>query len=238
MKTEEIVQGSAEWLQARCGRITASRMADVLATLKRKEGEAAVRANYKAELVAERLTGSAADHYVSYWMERGTELEPLARAAYEMETGNMVDQAGFFVHPEIPCFGASPDGLIGAAGGLELKAPKITTHIRYMLEGVIPEEYEPQMSSGMACTGREWWDFYSYCPEMPIHLQTFIRRLHRNPERMFTIETAVRQFDEEIEALISKLGGCIETKQQAPAKEDPESITAEDVAWAVRGFKD
>lgn len=198
------VQGSPEWLQERCGRITASRIVDVLAVLK-KGGESAARAAYRMELVAERLTGRSAQHFVSNEMLGGIENEVLARGAYEVETDNSVDLVGFYTHPEMDFAGASPDGVIGGEGCIEIKCPKTSTHIGWMLAGVIPPEHVPQMAFEMACTGRKWCDFVSFDPRLPVHLQLFIRRMERDDESITDIEAAVCQMDAEVDAILNRL---------------------------------
>ena len=157
---EEIIQGSAEWMAQRCGRITASRIADVLA--KTKTGESASRANYAAQLVAERLTGTVAETFVSKEMERGITVEPLARTSYEILRGVDVDQVAFIQHPTIERSGASPDGLVGLDGLIECKAPNTATHIGYAVTRVIPTKYQLQMLWQISVMGREWCDFVSY----------------------------------------------------------------------------
>lgn len=204
MRTIDCIQGSAEWLAARCGKITASRMADVLSVLK-KGGEGADRRNYRIELIAERLSGRYEDHYVSPEMAWGSEFEEMARAAYEIQTGTMADTAGFVLHPCFDFAGASPDALIGDDGGLEIKCPKTTTHIRWMMAGTVPEEHQPQMLWNMACCERAWWDFVSFDPRLPEGLKTFIVRLPRDEARIAEMECEVERFNEEVEAAIAAL---------------------------------
>lgn len=205
MQVVECVQGSAAWFEARVGCVTASRVADVLAKLKRKDGEAAARYNYRIQLLSESLTGQPDPHYVSTWMKEGIENEPLARTAYELKTGNDVELVGFVLHPSIDRCGASPDGLIGRDGLIEIKCPKTTTHIEYLLAGVVPDEYKAQMLWQMACTGRQWCDFVSYDPRLPEHLQLFIVRLTRDDKEIADMEQKVEQFIAEIDALAAKL---------------------------------
>lgn len=198
-------QGSSDWFQARCGRVTASRIVDVMNFLK-KGGEGADRKSYKSQIIAEILTGEVVmDGYLSPAMMHGNDFEELARTCYEVNGGAEVDLIGFAVHPTIPRAGASPDGLVGELGGLELKCPKTETHLRYLLAGEVPEEYQPQMYFGMACTGREWWDFASYDPRLPEPLQLFTKRLHRDPMRIAEIEDAVVLFLSEVDAAIAAL---------------------------------
>jgi hypothetical protein len=199
-------QGSDVWLKAREGRITASRLVDVLNYLK-KGGESQKRADYRTELVAERLTGLAEDRYVSPEMKWGILQEPFARSAYEVETGNFLDLVGFVLHPTMDFSGASPDGLYGLRGGCEFKCPKSTTHIEYMLAGVVPEEYVPQMTWEMACCERDWIDFVSYDPRMPEDLQLFICRLMRDEAKIKEYEAEVLKFEGEINSQIARLRG-------------------------------
>lgn len=198
-------QHTAEWIMARVGKVTGSRMCDVMAKLKRKEGESAARYGYKMEIVAEMLTGRAMDHYCSPDMERGTDLEPLARATYEIERNVMVEQVGFIQHGTIERFGSSPDGLVGDTGLIEIKAPRIMTHLQYIMDGEIPEDYQWQMLAAMACTGREWCDFVSYCPDLPDDLQLFVRRLPRNQPLIAAMELEVIQFLKEVDQSIERL---------------------------------
>lgn len=212
MRHIDVPQGSAAWLDARCGKITASRIADVLDTLK-KGGEGAGRRNYRIELVAERLAGRAEDHYVSADMERGTYLESQARTAYEIERNVMVETAGLILHPTYDYTAGSPDGLIGDDGGLEIKVPRMTTHIKWMLEDVVPEEHQAQCLWNMKCAERSWWDFESYCPELP-GLETFVVRMPRDEQRINEIEYAVAKFNEEVDAVIESL----KPRMKAPAR--------------------
>lgn len=214
MRRIDVVQGSAAWLEARCGRITASRIADVLAVLK-KGGEGADRRNYRIELVAERLSGRTEDHYVSPEMEWGTLLEDEARTAYEMETGEMVETVGLILHPTFDYAAASPDGLVGDKGGIEIKCPKTTTHIKWMLAGTVPEEHAAQCLWNMACAERDWWDFVSYDPRLPDGLRIFTVRMHRDEELVFAIQAGVCEFNEEVDALVTELRQRI---KEVPAK--------------------
>ncbi len=205
MRFVDCEQNSAEWICARTGRITASRIGDMMATLKRG-GEAASRRDYRAELIAERLTGRAEEHYISKEMQFGTEQEPFARTAYEIKTENTVDQVGFILHPQLDFTGASPDGLIGRDGGLELKCPKTTTHLAYMMAGTVPKEYQDQMLWNMACAEREWWDFASYDSRLPEKLKLFIVRMPRDEARIGEIEREVLKLNSEIEDIYTQLG--------------------------------
>ena len=205
MRIVDCEQNSAEWISVRTGRITASRMCDLMATLKRG-GEAASRRDYRAELIAERLTGKTEDRYLSKEMQFGIEQEPFARTAYEIRTENMVDQAGFIFHPRLDFSGASPDGLIGQDGGLELKCPKTTTHLAYLAAGTVPKEYEHQLLWNMACAEREWWDFASFDPRLPEKLRLFIVRMPRDEARIGEIEQEVLTLNSEIQDVCAQLG--------------------------------
>lgn len=204
MRVIQCEQGSAEWLQLRCGKITASRICDVMAMLKRG-GEGAERRNYRVDLVAERLSGRTEDHYVSPEMAWGTEYETRARTEYEMDAGEMVETVGFILHPTIDYAGASPDGLIGSDGGLEIKCPKTATHIRWMLANQVPVEHQAQMQWNMCCAGRAWWDFASYDPRLPDGLKLFVVRLGRDDGHIAEIEEAVINFNLEVEEVASFL---------------------------------
>lgn len=197
------VQGTDAWLQERCGKVTASRIADLMA--KTRSGWGASRANYAAQLVAERLTGCVTPSFTNAAMIHGTETEPEARRAYEFFIDRDVQQVGFIPHPEIENAGASPDGLIGDDGLLELKAPQTATHIDTLLSGAIPDKYYKQMQFQMACTGREWCDFASYDPRLPERMRLFTKRVERDAEAIAEIETEVRAFLAEIGETVAKL---------------------------------
>lgn len=190
-------QGTPEWRAERAGKITASRIADMLATI--KTGESASRRNYRAELVAERLSGSPIDSFVSSAMKWGIEQEIFARAAYEMATGKFVDNSGFIDHPAIKMCGASPDGLIEDDGIVEIKCPNTDTHISYLKAGKVPSEYEKQMMWQMAVTGRKWNDFVSFDPRMPVTHQLFVRRLYRDDEKIKAMSEEVIKFGKEVD---------------------------------------
>ena len=195
-----IIQGSQEWFEQRLGRVTASRLVDVLAKV--KSGEAAARANYRAELVAERLTGKPTESFSSPAMKWGTEAEPLARAAYEAEFGVLVDEVGMIQHPAIEWAGASPDGLVGKDGLLEIKAPNTKTHIDTLLANEAPAQYLPQMMWQMACTGRAWCDFVSFDPRLPADMQMFVKRVHRDND-------LIARYEQEVIVFLSEVGDTI-----------------------------
>lgn len=196
-------QGSQEWLQERLGHVTASRLADVLATV--KTGEAASRRNYRAELVAQRLTGTVESGYTNAAVQWGTDNEPIARSEYEVRKSVFVDQVGFIKHPTILWAGASPDGLVGADGLIEIKCPNTATHIDTLLSQTIPSQYEKQMLWQIACTGRAWCDFVSFDPRLPSDLSFFCKRFNPSMEQIKEAEQAVITFLAEVEETLSKL---------------------------------
>lgn len=199
----EIVQGTPEWFAARLGKVTASRVADVMA--KTKTGWGADRANYMAELIAERLTGEAAASYTNAAMQWGTDQEPNARAAYEFRTDKTVDLIGFAPHPKIEMAGASPDGLVDADGLVEIKCPNTATHIDTLLGAVVPGKYITQMQFQMACTGRKWCDFVSYDPRLPESMSIFVARVQRDDKAIAEMESLVGAFLVEIDQKVSEL---------------------------------
>jgi putative phage-type endonuclease len=201
--TEDLVQGSEEWLRARCGLVTASRVADVIA--KTKSGWGASRANYMAELIAERLTGQPAERFTNAAMQWGTDTEPQARAAYEFFMDATVAQVGLVKHPTIAESAASPDGLVGDDGLLEAKCPNTSTHIDTLLNGAVPSKYMTQMQWQLACTGRQWCDFVSFDPRLPGDLSMFCRRVHRDDARIAELEKDVADFLAELAEKIAKL---------------------------------
>ena len=199
-----IEQGTEAWHQMRLGKITASRIADVIAQI--KTGEAASRADYRVELVCERLTGTHADGYTNAHMERGTELEPIARAWYEVERATFVKQVAFVDHPTIAMSGASPDGIVDD-GLIEIKCPMAKTHVKYLLDDKVPAKYIPQMAWQMACTHSKWVDFVSFCPELPKDMQLFIKRYERDDAYIAELESKVVEFNNEVEQVITRLKG-------------------------------
>jgi putative phage-type endonuclease len=195
-------QRTDEWFAARLGKVTASRVADVVA--KTKTGYSASRENYMADLIVERLTGQKASSFSNASMEWGTEQEPNARAAYSARTGELVEEVGFIDHPTIPMSGASPDGLVNE-GCVEFKAPNTATHLEYLLAGKPVEKYVTQLQWQMACTRRPWCDFVSYDPRLPEHLQLLIVRVPRDDKRIAELEAEVRKFLAEVDEKVTKL---------------------------------
>ncbi len=199
-----MIQGTADWFAARCGKITASRVGE--ATKRTQKGAwGAERRTVMTELVAERLTGQAAQHFVSAAMRWGTEQQAAAAQAYTFLTGREVSDVGLINHPRIKDSGASPDGLIGDDGGIEIKCPITENHIATLLASEVPAEHLPQIHWGIACSGRAYWDFVSYDPRMPAHLQCFIARVERDDVAIAALETDVVTFLDELGAKVERL---------------------------------
>lgn len=196
-------QGSIEWVQARLGKATASRIADIVA--KTKSGYSTSRANYAAELLCERLTGEQAARYVSAEMQWGTDKEPEAIAAYAWETDTEPEECGFYIHPRLEMAGASPDRLVGDDGLIEVKCPLTATHLETILGGSIPGRYLTQIQWQLGCTGRAWCDFVSFDPRCPPHLRLHIQRVKRDDAAIAELEKEVAAFLAEIDAKIALL---------------------------------
>jgi putative phage-type endonuclease len=196
-------QRTEEWFEARMGCVTASRTADVMAQT--KSGYSASRANYMADLICERLTGSRQAGFSSASMQWGTETEPQARMAYEIMTGSNVIETGFVLHAKIAGFGASPDGLIGEDGLIEIKCPNTATHIETLLNDKVPNKYIIQMHVQMICTERKWCDFVSFDPRLPVDMQMFVRRVECDEALAAQIVTEVQAFIAEMETKIEQL---------------------------------
>lgn len=210
-----IAQGSAEWFAQRAGKVTASRVADVVA--KTKTGWGASRANYAAQLVAERLTGNVEPTFTNAAMQWGTDKEPEAREAYEFHAGVFVDQVGMIDHPAIAMTGASPDGLVGDDGLVEIKCPNTATHIETLLSGKVPAKYVTQIAWQMACTGRAWCDFVSFDPRMPEHMRLFVRRVDRDDTLIATLEAEVSAFLTEVSETVAALTRAYPAEMQVAA---------------------
>lgn len=206
-------QGSSEWRAERCGRVTASRIADLMA--RTKTGYGASRANYMAELLCERLTGVPAERFVNDPMRWGTEQEPAAKIAYEFLFNATIEPAGFIPHPLIEMAGASPDGYVGSHGLVEFKAPNTATHVETLLSGAIPDKYVKQCQFQMACTGRHWVDFGSFDPRVPASMQLWVKRIERDAKFIGDIEDEVRAFIKELDAKIHELRSLYGDKEAA-----------------------
>ena len=196
-------QRSEEWFAARCGKVTASRVADIIA--RTKTGPSASRENYLAQLVCERMTGKPAESYSNAAMAWGTEQEPFARAAYESVKDVLVEEVGFVPHPSFSEAGASPDGLVGEFGLVEIKCPNTATHIQTLLEQKVPEKYNTQMQWQMACTQRHWCDYVSFDPRMAEGLQLFIKRIEFDPVFVGKLDKEIINFLLDLEDKITQL---------------------------------
>ena len=195
-------QGSPEWFAARLGNATASRIADVIA--RTRTGYGAPRSKYAIELSVERMTQQPIDQFVSKDMHWGMDWEPTARERYSDVAGATVKECGMIPHPTIANSGASPDGLVGRVGLLEIKCPRTTTMVDTVLSGEIPERYQAQMNWQLACTKRKWCDFVMFDPRLPKSSQIWIKRHHRNDEVIAKLEDEVAGFLIEVEAMTSR----------------------------------
>lgn len=196
-------QGSEAWFAARLGKVSASRVADVVA--KTKTGWGASRANYAADLIAERLTGVKAESYSNAAMQWGTDNEPAARKAYEFMAGNGVMTVGIVLHPSISMSCASPDGLVGDDGLVEIKCPNTATHLETLLGAPVADKYVKQMNWQMACAGRAWCDFVSFDPRLPGEMSLHITRIARDDALIKSLEADVSVFLSEIADKVARL---------------------------------
>lgn len=194
-----VPQGTPAWVRERIGHLTASNMWRAMATT--KKGESAERVKLKHEVLAERLADSAIDHVLTKDMQWGLDVEPEAKAAWQERTGLALLPAGFVRHREIEFFGASPDGFVVPDGLVEFKCPRTTTHVAWMLAGVVPEQHKPQMLAQLACTRRTWCDFVSFDPRLPAKTRLFIRRFEPDQHEIEEIEQAARLFLSEVETM-------------------------------------
>ena len=201
--TVNIEQRSNEWHQMRLGKVTASRVADILA--KTKAGASASRQNYLIELALQRTTGVIQESYSNSAMEWGVEQEQFAAIAYEVAKETFVEKTGFWPHETIKWLGVSPDRLVGADGLVEIKCPNTQTHLEYVESRKPPMKYLQQMQFQMACTGRQWCDFVSFDPRAPEGLQLFVKRVKRDDAYILELEAEVKKFLEEMETRIEKL---------------------------------
>jgi putative phage-type endonuclease len=208
MRIIECDQNTAQWLHERVGRITASRVGEALSKYKdaKKAGvDTAERYNYKIDLIAERLTGRSTENFMSPEMVWGRDHEEEASFAYEEQAKVMAVKVGFILHPRYDWSGASPDSLVGAHGGLEIKCPKTATHLKWMREGIVPEVHQDQVLWNMLCAEREWWDFASFDPRLPKGINLFTVRMHRDEGRLQKMEEDVVRFNEEVESIVAEL---------------------------------
>ena len=200
----ELLQRTEEWFAARRGKVTASRIEDIVRTI-RNGNYSAARKNYAAELVVQRLTGKDPEPLTGEFIEWGIEQEPFAREAYTKRTGLPVVEVGFIDHSSLAFAGASPDGLVGDDGLLEIKCPTTATHQETLLTEEVKDQYRYQMLWQMACTGRKWCDFVSFDPRMPEEMQLFIKRFERDEVEIENLEVEVRKFLDEVEITVTQL---------------------------------
>lgn len=201
----ELIQGSDEWKLARVGSLGASRIAEAVAMT--KTGWGASRANLRAELVAERLTGLPYAGYVSREMQFGTEHEPDARSAYEFFRDIDVQLVGLVKHPRIAWSHASPDGLVGDDGLIEIKVPSTATHIETLLGAPVDGKYVKQVQWQMACSGRKWTDFVSFDPRLPQEMQLHVQRIPRDDKMIAQLEADAELFLREVDTIVASLRG-------------------------------
>lgn len=222
---QNIEQRSEEWWAIRLGKVTASKVADVVA--KNKTGYAASRKNYMAQLVIERLTGIVAEGFTNASMQHGIDTEPEARFAYETQNDVIVEEVGFVLHPSIPQSGASPDGFVDETGLVEIKCPTTATHIDTLLGRSIPGEYLTQIQWQLACTGRLWCDFVSYDPRLPAGMRLFVSRVQRDDERIAELEAEVQAFLSELETKLAELQATYAPQPAPPTT--PANIKYQDI---------
>lgn len=196
-------QRSPEWFAMRCGKATASCIYKIMA--RTKTGYGADRANYHAQLVTERLTGTVAESFSNGAMQWGTDTEPMARDAYSESALCVVEEIGFVDHPRIATAGASPDGLVGSDGMVEIKCPNSATHILTLTGASIDRKYLYQMQWQMACAERQWCDFASFDPRLPLPMQLHVRRVPRDDALIAEIEAEVIAFLDEVDATVADL---------------------------------
>lgn len=200
MNLNDAPQGSDGWLLARCGRATASEFSSVQA-----KGEGKTRSKYLRRVVAERLTGKPLEGgFSNAHTDRGHQQEPFGKLAYEARTGNIIEEAGFIQHPTLMA-GCSPDGLVDADGGVEGKSVIATVQLETILGGSYPPEHKAQIQGSLWITGRTWWDFISYCPDLPPHLQLYVFRVKRDDAYIKTLATEVIKFLAEVDELYESL---------------------------------
>jgi putative phage-type endonuclease len=203
-------QGTQEWFEARLGKVTASKISDVMAK-GRGDAPSATAATYMSQLVCERLTGKPTETFTSAAMEHGNETEAQARAMYSLEKMLSVEEVGSVDHPTLKMASASPDGLVGDDGLVEIKCPQPKKHIANLMGGKIDRAYMLQMQWQMECTGRVWCDFVSFNPDFPAHMQIHIQRVERDDETLDEIRGAVFDFLERTSQMVAELNGKYET---------------------------
>lgn len=205
MRVIDAEQGTEAWFAARVGKLTASRVCDVMAK-GRSGAPSLTRAAYMGELIAETLTGQPVNSFKGNAdTERGVQLEPEARLAYEIATGSSVRQVGLVLHPTIERVAASPDGLVGEKGGLEIKCPRPHVHLDYMLSGGSPSTYWPQMGMQAICAELDWVDFVSYCPVFPEDMRLYVIRFNPTAQYRKEIETETLKFLSEMDEKLREI---------------------------------
>jgi putative phage-type endonuclease len=219
-----IEANTPEWFAARLGKVTASRVADLMA--KTKTGWGASRANYKAELIAERLTGTNAESYKNAAMQWGCDHEAEAISSYVFFMDAVVAPAGFLDHPKIAMAGATPDGYVAADGLIEVKCPNTATHLETLLGQSVPAKYTTQCQFQMAVTGRQWTDFVSYDPRLPEAMRLFVKRLQRDDKLIAELEKEVAAFLTEIDTTLANLGRLYPLPGITPAPSVKEQLVA------------
>jgi len=212
MAEHKMTQGTDQWRMFRLGKASASRVGEIMA--RTKSGFSASRNNYLMQLLCERLTGKPNDFFVTEPMARGTELEPLARSAYEVDKGVTVFETGCFSHPEIDGLIASPDGLVGIDGMIECKCPNTAQHVSFIRTGEIDPKYQWQMLAQMACSGRRWVDYVSYDDRLPEALQYRCKRFPFDAARAAEMLAEIKTFIAELDALESEMRGLMAPIQQ------------------------
>lgn len=213
--TIDLIQGTDAWRQARVGSLGASCVHEVVA--RTKTGFSAMRANRMSALIVERLTGRAQDTYTSPAMIHGTETEPAARLCYADRVIEPVAEVGLIKHPTIAWTHASPDGLVGDDGLLEIKCPQPTAHLEVLDTGKVPDKYLTQIAWQLACTGRQFCDFASYHPEMPPEMLLFVKRVQRDDKKIAELENAVIDFLAELDYKVTELRRRYLTQQELAA---------------------
>ena len=209
-ESKNLIQGSNEWIKIRCGKVTASRVADVMA--RTKTGYSASRDAYMTQLVLEVVTGQKADSFSNSAMEWGTAQEPYAISAYQARESVLVEEVGFVPHPTIERAGASPDGLVGLFGGIEVKCPNSNTMMETILTGNVPNKYFIQMQMQMACTGREWCDYVVFDPRFPPKAQLFVKRVNRDDKFVLEMEIEIKKFLSEMMEKVTQFTNYIESQ--------------------------
>jgi putative phage-type endonuclease len=200
----DIEQGTDAWLRLRLGKVTASKISDMLA--RTQKGWGASRDSYRAQLVVERLTGQVQDTFRNASMEWGTVTEPMARDAYAQHMLCTVQQVGFVDHPRISWAGCSPDGLVDEDGLIEAKCPESKTHIATLLGSSFPDKYVKQAMWQMACLPeRKWVDLVSYDPRVPEPMRLFVQRIVRDDAAIGEIEREVESFLREVDDTVAQL---------------------------------